>query len=100
MDQRTRVLLTLLGSDGADAVLQRLEKGPTAKTALAAATGLPSREVARVLELLLLAGLVRYRKERGKGGGRPREVWELADKGELRRLDAYVRTMRHRLLDG
>ena len=100
MDQRTHALLALLGSDAAAAVLDHLADSPRAKTDLASATGMSSREVARVLEMLLLVGLVRHRRKSANGRGRPPEVWELADGGELAKLDSYLRSMRHRLIDG
>lgn len=100
MDQRTRALLTLLGSDATDAILGQLARGPTAKTELARDLGLSTREVAATLQLLLLVGLVSYRKERGDAGGRPREVWQLTAAEELEELESYLRAMRHRLIDG
>ena len=100
MDQRTHALLALLGSDTAAAVLDCLAASPRAKTDLASETGMSSREVARVLEMLLLVGLVRHRRKPGNGRGRPPDVWEIADGGELAKLDSYLRAMRHRLIDG
>jgi hypothetical protein len=36
---------------------------------------------------------------KGKKGGRPREVWELAGAEELKNLESYVRQMQHRLIE-
>jgi predicted ArsR family transcriptional regulator len=100
MDQRTRALLSLLSADATDAIVERLAEGPAAKTELARELGLPTREVARTLQLLLLAGLAAYRKEQRGSGGRPHEVWELRAADELEGLESRVRAMRHRLIDG
>lgn len=99
MEQQTRALLDLLSADGTDAILNWLAKGKAGKTELAEELHLDPREVASTLRLLRLAGLVRYRKVKGKKGGRPREVWELAAAGELENLESYVRQMQHRLID-
>lgn len=99
MDQRTRALLSLLGADATDAIVERLAEGAAAKTELARELDLPPREVARTLQLLLLAGLTAYRKEQRGSGGRPHEVWELRAADELEGLESYVRAMRHRLID-
>lgn len=100
MEQRTRALLKLLGSDATDAILEALAGGSAAKTELARNLGLASRDVAATLELLLLAGFVRYRKEKkGDAGGRPLELWELTAAEELESLEAYLQAMRHRLID-
>lgn len=99
MEQQTRALLDLLSADGTDAILSRLAKGKAGKTELAEELHLDPREVASTLRLLRLVGLVRYRKVKGKKGGRPREVWELAAAEELENLESYVRQMQHRLID-
>jgi predicted ArsR family transcriptional regulator len=99
MDQPTRKLLAILGSDPCGAICERLETGPASKTDLVEDLGLQSREVASALDALLLVGLVRHRSVRNGNPGRPPEVWELTGGEELAALGAYVKQMRHRLID-
>lgn len=99
MDQPTRKLLAVLGSDPCGAICERLEVGPASKMDLIGELGLQSREVASVLDALLLVGLVRYRVIKDGNPGRPPEAWELTGQEELAALGAYVKQMKHRLID-
>jgi len=100
MDQPTRKLLSVLGSDAAGAICERLAQGPASKTELGEKLELSGREVAATLGSLLLVGLVGSSKGEAKGPGRRPEVWRLVAEDELVALETYVREMRHRLIDG
>jgi predicted ArsR family transcriptional regulator len=99
MDQPTRKLLAVLGSDVCGSICERLEAGPAAKTELVEELGIQTREVASTLDALLLVGLLTYRSVKDGNPGRPPEVWELAAVDELTALETYVKEMRHRLID-
>jgi predicted ArsR family transcriptional regulator len=99
MDQPTRKFLAVLSSDPCGAICDRLEIKPASKMDLIEELGLQSREVASVLDALLLVGLVRHRSIRDGNPGRPPEVWELTGLEELAALEAYVKQLRHRLID-
>lgn len=99
MNQPTRKLLAVLGSDACGAICERLETGPATKTELVEELGLQTREVASTLDALLLVGLLHYRLVKDGNPGRPPELWELAAEDELVALDAYVKKMKHRLID-
>ena len=72
MDQPTRKLLALLGSDHGGAICERLEAGPATQSGLAEDLGLQGRDVAATLDQLLLVGLVRWHKDgREDRVGRP-----------------------------
>jgi predicted ArsR family transcriptional regulator len=99
MDQPTRKLLAVLGSDAAGAICERLARGPASKTELGEELGLNGREVAGTLGSLLLVGLVGSSKGEAEGPGRRPEVWKLVAEDELVELETYVKKMRHRLID-
>lgn len=99
MDQPTRKLLAVLGSDICGAVCERLESGPATKSELVEELGLQNREVAGTLDALLLVGLVRYVAIKDGTPGRPAVRWELVGRDELFGLERYVKEMRHRLID-
>lgn len=99
MDQPTRKLLAVLGSDICGTICERLESGPATKTELVEEFGLQNRDVAATLDLLLLVGLVRYRAIKDGTPGRPAVVWELTGRDELSALEEYVKAMKHRLID-
>jgi predicted ArsR family transcriptional regulator len=99
MDQTTRKLFALLGTDMCGAICERLAVGAAAKTELAKDLKRSSRDIAATLDSLNLAGLVRYSTLHSGGRGRPQQVWELATADELKKLEDYVRRMRRRLID-
>lgn len=99
MDQPTRKLLALLGSDICGTICERLKAAPASKTEMVEEFGLQNREVAETLEMLLVVGLVRYRTIKDGTPGRPAVVWELTGRDELSALERYVKEMRHRLID-
>jgi predicted ArsR family transcriptional regulator len=99
MDQPTRKLLAVLGSDICGSICERLESTPATKTELVEELGLQNREVAATLDALLLVGLARYRAIKDGTPGRPAMVWELTGRDELNSLERYVKEMRYRLID-
>lgn len=99
MDQPTRKLLALIGSDACGAICERLEAAPATQTELAEELGLQGRDVAATLDQLLLVGLVGWRKEATEGRGRPAKIWTLVRAEELATLERCVREVRQRLLE-
>lgn len=99
MNQQTRKLLALLGSDHCGAICERLESGAATQSGLAKELGLQSRDVAATLDQLLLVGLVRWHKEAGEGPGRPAKLWTLVGVDELAKLEAFVRKLQRGLID-
>jgi predicted ArsR family transcriptional regulator len=99
MDQPTRKLLSLLGSESCAAICGRLGTAGATKTELVQELGLVSRDVSGVLDSLALVGFVRSRRAGAEGRGRPAEIWELVANEELEELEALVKVIRHRLID-
>lgn len=99
MDQPTRKLLSLLGSDHCGAICERLESGAATQSQLVDELGLQSRDVAATLDQLLLIGLVRWHKDAGEGPGRPAKHWRLVGAEELIKLETFAKEMQRRLID-